>query len=152
MEFCFLVALTTSQFKNCMKTLRVFPAPHWAVSLALPVPMLDLFQTLLLEQINDSISKELRNVDCQQWPSPLESIWENKIVSDARLRNFCCCLCVENLQEQCEVQKGTLLLVKLGTFYGQGTRTMAALADVTLTEAGLVMSDFLYTLLPSASW
>ena len=43
---------------------------------------------------------------------------------------------VENLREQFEVQKGTLLLVKLGTFYGQGTRTMAALADVSLTEAG----------------
>ena len=27
---------------------------------------------------------------------------------------------VENLREQFEVQKGTLLLVKLGTFYGQG--------------------------------
>ena len=59
---------------------------------------------------------------------------------------------VENLREQFEVQKGTLLLVKLGTFYGQGTRTMAALADVTLTEAGLVMIDFLYPFLPSASW
>lgn len=42
-------------------------------------------------------------------------------------------------------------LVKLGSLYGQGTRTMAALADLTLIEAGLVMSDFLYPFLPSAS-
>ena len=35
------------------------------------------------------------------------------------------------------------LLVKLGTLYGQGTRTMAALADMTLTEAGEQMIDFL---------
>ena len=31
---------------------------------------------------------------------------------------------VENLIEEFEVQKGTQLLVKLGTFYGQGTRTV----------------------------
>ena len=37
---------------------------------------------------------------------------------------------VENLREQFEVQKGTLLLVKLGTLYGQGTRTRVTLADV----------------------
>jgi hypothetical protein len=50
----------------------------------------------------------------------------------------------ENLREPFEIQKGTLFLVKLGTIYGEGTRTMAALADVTLTEAGLVMMiDFL---------
>ena len=55
---------------------------------------------------------------------------------------------VENLREQFEVQKGTLLLVKLGTFYGQGTRTMAALADVTLTEAGPVTIDFLCPFCP----
>ena len=59
---------------------------------------------------------------------------------------------VKPLREQYEVQKGTLLLVKRGTLYGQGTRTMAALADVTLTEAGLVVIDFLYSVLPSASW
>ena len=58
---------------------------------------------------------------------------------------------VENLREQFEVQKGTLLFVKLGTFYGQGIRTMAALPDVSLTEAGLVMVDFLNLFLPSAS-
>ena len=39
-----------------MKTLRGLPVPHWAVSLALTVLMLDLFQALLLEQINDSIT------------------------------------------------------------------------------------------------
>ena len=58
---------------------------------------------------------------------------------------------VENLRKQSEVQKVALLSIKLGTFYGQGTRTMAALADVTLTEAGLVIPIFLYPVLPSAS-
>ena len=57
----------------------------------------------------------------------------------------------KNLREQSEIQKDTLLIDKLGTFYGQGTRTMAALADMTLTEAGLVMMDFLCPFLPSAS-
>ena len=37
------------------------------------------------------------------------------------------------------------------TFCGQGIRTMAALPDVSLTEAGLVMVDFLNLFLPSAS-
>ena len=58
---------------------------------------------------------------------------------------------VENLRKQFEVRKDTHLLVKLGTFYSQGTRTMAALADVTLTEAGLVIIDFLFPFLPSVS-
>ena len=54
---------------------------------------------------------------------------------------FLLLLCyVVNLKEQFEVQKGTLLLVKLGTLYGQGTETMAALAEVTLTEAGPVIN------------
>ena len=56
-----------------------------------------------------------------------------------------------NLREQLEVQKGMFLLVELGTFYDQGTRTMTALADMTLTEAGLMIIDFLYPFLPSAS-
>jgi hypothetical protein len=43
------------------------------------------------------------------------------------------------------------LLFKLGTLYGQGTRTMAALADVTLTEAGLMIIDLLYPCLSCAS-
>jgi hypothetical protein len=38
------------------KALRGLPAPHWAVSLTFTVLMLDLFQALLLEQINDSIT------------------------------------------------------------------------------------------------
>jgi hypothetical protein len=50
------------------------------------------------------------------------------------------------------VQKGTLLIIKLGTFYGQGTKTMAALGDMTLTEVGLVMIGFLYSFLPSVSF
>ena len=59
---------------------------------------------------------------------------------------------VENLRAQFKLQRGTLLLGKLGTLFDQGTRTMAALADVTLTEAGMVIVDFLYPFLPSASW
>ena len=46
---------------------------------------------------------------------------------------------VKHLRKQFEVQKGTLLIVKLGTFYGQGTKTTFALADVTLTKAGLAI-------------
>ena len=46
---------------------------------------------------------------------------------------------VATFREEFKVQKGTLLLVKLGTFYGQGIRTMSALAKVNLTEARLVM-------------
>ena len=48
---------------------------------------------------------------------------------------------VENPRKQFIVQKGIHLLIKLETFYGQGTRTMTALADMTLTEAGLVIID-----------
>ena len=50
---------------------------------------------------------------------------------------------IENHGGQYEVQKGTIL-VKLGTLYYQVPRTMAALAGMTLTEAGLVIVDFLY--------
>jgi hypothetical protein len=51
---------------------------------------------------------------------------------------------IETLREEFEVQKDTLFSVKLGTLDGQGSRTMAALADVTLTEVGLVIIDFLH--------
>jgi hypothetical protein len=54
---------------------------------------------------------------------------------------------IEHLRGQFEVQKGTFLLVELWTLYGQGTRTMAAVADVALTEAGLMMIDFFIFLL-----
>jgi hypothetical protein len=46
-----------------MNTLRGLPAPHWAVSLALTVIMLDLFQVLLLEQINASIITLGKNLE-----------------------------------------------------------------------------------------
>jgi hypothetical protein len=36
-----------------MKTLRGLPVPHWKVSSAFTILMLDFFQALLLEQIND---------------------------------------------------------------------------------------------------
>jgi hypothetical protein len=48
-----------------MKTLRGLPAPHWAVSLALTVQMFGLFQALLLEQINDSITTLGKNLEMQ---------------------------------------------------------------------------------------
>lgn len=48
---------------NCMKTLRGFPDPQWAVSLAFIIIVLDLFQALLLEQINDSISTLRKNFE-----------------------------------------------------------------------------------------
>ena len=53
--------------------------------------------------------------------------------------------------EQCKVQKSTLLLVKLGNFCCSENKTMAALADVILTEAGLLLIDFLHPYLPSPS-
>jgi hypothetical protein len=39
-----------------MKTLRGFPDPHRAVSLAFTIVVLDLSQALLLGQINDSVT------------------------------------------------------------------------------------------------
>jgi hypothetical protein len=60
---------------------------------------------------------------------------------------------VENLRQQFEAQKGTLSLVKWGTCYGQGPRTMAALADWRDSHWGwAVMVDFLHSFLPWASW
>ena len=59
---------------------------------------------------------------------------------------------VENFRKQYEVQKGTLISQAMGLFYGQGTRTMAALADVTLAQAGLAIIYLLYPFLTSASW
>jgi hypothetical protein len=40
-----------------------FPAPHWAVSLALTITVIDLFQALWLEQINDSSDTLRKNLD-----------------------------------------------------------------------------------------
>jgi hypothetical protein len=48
-----------------MKTLRGLPGRHWTESLALTILMLDLFQALLLEQINDSVSILGRNSEMQ---------------------------------------------------------------------------------------
>lgn len=61
---CLLPSYPSSS-KNCMKTLRGLPAPHWAVSLALTVQMFGLFQALLLEQINDSITTLGKNLEMQ---------------------------------------------------------------------------------------
>ena len=47
-----------------MKTLRGFSVPHWAASLALII-MLDPFQALLLEQVNNSITTLQRNLEKQ---------------------------------------------------------------------------------------
>lgn len=49
---------------------------------------------------------------------------------------------IENCK-QIDVQKGTFLLLKVGAFYGQGTKTMAALANATLTQTVLVMIFFI---------
>lgn len=69
---------------------------------------------------------------------PLQNSWENKMLVTVGWDVFITGSDVKkNHREQFKVQKGSLLLVKLGTFYGQGTRTMVALAEVTLTEAGL---------------
>jgi hypothetical protein len=46
-----------------MKTLRGLQVPHWAASPALTILMLDLFQALLLEQINDSITTLEKNLE-----------------------------------------------------------------------------------------
>ena len=48
-----------------MKTLRGLPAPHWAVSLALTIIMLDFLQALLLEQINDSVATLERSLETE---------------------------------------------------------------------------------------
>lgn len=45
-----------------VKALRGFPASHWAISLALTIIVLGLFQALLLEQINDSNSISGKNL------------------------------------------------------------------------------------------
>ena len=58
---------------------------------------------------------------------------------------------VATFREEFKVQKGTLLLLNLGTYYSQRTRIMAVLADMTLKESGLLIIDFLYPFSPSAS-
>jgi hypothetical protein len=57
---------------------------------------------------------------------------------------------IENLREQFEVQKGTLLLVKQGTFMVREQEQWQHWGTC-LTEAGLLMVDFLYPFLCSAS-
>jgi hypothetical protein len=45
------------------KILRGLPVPLWAVSLAFTVIVIDLFQALLLEQINDLITTLGKNLE-----------------------------------------------------------------------------------------
>lgn len=47
-------------------------------------------------------------------------------------------------------RKSPLFVGELEIFYGQGTRTMAALADKMLAKTSLVMNDFIYPFLASA--
>jgi hypothetical protein len=61
-SFALLVPLT-SLLMSCLKTLRGVLAPHWAGSLSLTIIVLDLFQALLLEQINDSFSTLGKNLE-----------------------------------------------------------------------------------------
>jgi len=49
--------------RSYMNTLRWLPVPHWTVSLALTVIMFFLFQALLLEQINDSLTNLGKNLE-----------------------------------------------------------------------------------------
>ena len=74
---------------SCMKTPKRLPAPHWTVSLVSRI-VIALFQVLQLEQITDSITT-LRKA----FASGFE---------------------VENLGEQLEIQRGTLLIVELDPF------------------------------------
>jgi hypothetical protein len=46
-----------------MKMLKGPPAPHRAASLALTIIVLDLFQALLQEQINDSVTTLGKNLE-----------------------------------------------------------------------------------------
>jgi hypothetical protein len=49
-----------------MKTLRGLLAPHWAVSLAFTIIVLDLLQALLLGQTNDSVTTPEKNLVTQR--------------------------------------------------------------------------------------
>jgi hypothetical protein len=46
-----------------MKTLREFPAIHWAMSLAPTILLTGLFQVLLLQQISDSTTTLRKNLE-----------------------------------------------------------------------------------------
>ena len=89
-----LMALSVSHPSSslgCVRILRGLPAPHWAVSLALIITVLDLSQALLLEQVNGSIFSleenfEMWIVSNDHHP---QKEFENKIVSEVTLRSFC---------------------------------------------------------------
>lgn len=113
-----------------MKTLSRLPFPHWEVLVAFTILVPDLFLALLLEH---HLREELRDLECEQWLPPLESFGKNKLSLVEII--FTTVSDVKNLREQCEVQKGTLL-VKLGTFYSQGTRTVSLFSDVITSHWG----------------
>ena len=53
----------TPQFALLSSSLLNYRKPHWAVTLALTVLMFDLFQALLLEHMNDSITTLEKNLE-----------------------------------------------------------------------------------------
>lgn len=73
-----------------MNTLGEFLAPHWAALLLLRTIVMDFFQTLLLEQINDQ-------------PPPSERIYARRIVSKVSLRCLVKGFDVENPGEHFKV-------------------------------------------------
>lgn len=44
-------------------------------------------------------------MDCEQWPPPLESIWENKLLAKLEKDVFAGGSDIENIKEQFEVQQ-----------------------------------------------
>ena len=65
-----LLCLTFPLICELYENSKGIPTPHWTVSLALTRIVLDLFQALLLEHINDSITtilgEKLRHIEFQQ--------------------------------------------------------------------------------------
>ena len=117
--------------------------------------MFDLFQVLLLNQINDStitLGQNLEMYILDNDHGHSNTFRKIKLLVKLDWDVFTTGSDVENFRKQYEVQKGTLISQAMGLFYGQGTRTMAALADVTLAQAGLAIIYLLYPFLTSASW
>ena len=54
-----------SSSQNYVKNLRGLPVLDWAIFQTLTITMIDLFQTLLLEQINDPITTLGKNLEMQ---------------------------------------------------------------------------------------
>jgi len=88
-----------------MKTLRGLTFRHLTLFMAVLTIILNSFQTLLLEHINDSVTTLGKKYG---WPPNLEKKLLMKLGWDV----FTTGCDGENLGEQFAVQKGTLLLVR----------------------------------------